>query len=72
MLKTLLPMLVSLLLLASCASAPIVCPAPPPQLVKEPLGLSFQDEMQRLLQGLLPEQTPSAQPLPSATAGPTK
>lgn len=49
------------LLLQACATAPSVplCPPPVQQLkpVRVPLGQPFQDQMQRFLQGKLPEQT---------------
>ena len=57
---SLLSMLVSLTLLSSCASAPSVCPSPPRLPVREPLGESFQPQMQDFLSGKLPAPTASA------------
>lgn len=63
-------MIASLTLCSACASAPInVCPALPPPPVRVQQGESFQDSMQKLLNGLLPEPTSSDLRLPSAKLG---
>lgn len=56
----------SLMLLSACASAPSVCPSPPEPPAPVPLGPSFQDEMQRFLNGSLPEQMSYELRLPAA------
>lgn len=55
-------LLTAMLLLSGCATAPIACLSRPVPPAPEPLGESFQEEMQRLLSGSLLGPTPSAQP----------
>ena len=58
--KSALSSLLATLLCAACATVqPSACPAlpPAPQMEPAPPALSYQNEMQRFLQGLLPMQT---------------
>ena len=61
-----------LTLLSACTTAPLVCPSPPVPPAPEPLGPSFQDQMQLFLSGKPPELTPYALPLPAAKDKPTR
>ena len=56
------PLAISMpLLLQACATAPSAPQCPPPvqelKPARAPLGQPFQNQMQRFLSGLLPEQT---------------